>query len=192
MNHTSLTRSVLLGLLLALLLALPGRTQAGGWAVITLDSLPSTIHAGESFRIGFTVRQHGKTLLSGLSPVISFTRAESARRSPGLAMVDLAKPGHGDSLQFAAEAGNGPGHYIATITLPTEGTWNWEINAFNMPTPMSPLQVSAPIAAGMNLAEGAPQAQDAGFYRWLLLGIAILTLGSLSFLALRRRTAVQS
>jgi len=43
------------------LLALATPALAGGWAVVTLDSLPREVRAGASFQLGFTVLQHGKT-----------------------------------------------------------------------------------------------------------------------------------
>ena len=43
------------------MLALVAPALAGGWAVVTLDSLPREVHAGERLQVGFMVRQHGKT-----------------------------------------------------------------------------------------------------------------------------------
>ncbi len=46
---------------------------AGGWAVVTIDELPARIDAGRPLALAFTVRQHGRTLLSGLKPSIEAT-----------------------------------------------------------------------------------------------------------------------
>ena len=61
--------SIGLALLLALVFAFPA--FGGGWAVITLDELPTNVTAGEPLTIGFTVLQHGKTPMSGLDPTIT-------------------------------------------------------------------------------------------------------------------------
>ena len=56
---------VVLGLLL---LATATAVLAGGWAVVTLDSPPGEIHAGEPWTVGFTVLQHGQTPVHNLGP----------------------------------------------------------------------------------------------------------------------------
>ena len=48
-----------LAILALLALAIPA--LAGGWAVLTLDSLPREVRAGAGIQLGFVVRQHGKT-----------------------------------------------------------------------------------------------------------------------------------
>jgi mono/diheme cytochrome c family protein len=124
--------SLLLAVLLLLLATIPA--FAGGWAVITLDELPSGAAAGEPLTIGFTVRQHGRTLMVGLSPKV--TAALS-----------------GETLVFPAQAEGGPGHYTATLTLPKEGDWHWGIEAFTMYQPMPVLKVAA---AGTAAAQELP------------------------------------
>src|SRR5688572_22466504 len=58
-----------LALLLALILTIP--VFSGGWAVITLDELPTDVVAGEPLTIGFTVRQHGIRPMDGLDPTVT-------------------------------------------------------------------------------------------------------------------------
>lgn len=58
-----------LTLLLALLVVFP--VFAGGWAVITLDELPSGVVADEPLTIGFTVLQHGITPMTNLEPTVT-------------------------------------------------------------------------------------------------------------------------
>lgn len=41
---------------------------AGGWAVVTVENPPDHLTAGESYRLEFTVRQHGIRPLPGLDP----------------------------------------------------------------------------------------------------------------------------
>src|SRR5215208_3146534 len=110
-------------LLLALVITIP--VFAGGWAVITLDELPVDVVAGEPLTIGFTVRQHGITLMDGLYPTVT------------------ARLPKGDSFLVNAEPDGTPGHYTATLTFPQEGDWEWAIQAFTMHQPMPVLHVAA-------------------------------------------------
>src|SRR2546423_189999 len=48
---------------------------AGGWVIITLSGFLEYAVAGKPLALTFTVRQHGKTLLSGLRPTIRATSA---------------------------------------------------------------------------------------------------------------------
>lgn len=115
-----------LALTLALIAVLP--VWAGGWSVVTLDELPGQITAGQPVEIGFMVLQHGKTPLDGLTPIIT-------------ARLDSGKP-----ITFAAEEEGETGHYVATLTFPQEGQWEWEIAAFGEPQTMLALTVfSAPV-----------------------------------------------
>lgn len=116
--------SIGLALLLSLVFAIP--VFAGGWAVITLDELPSNIVAGEPFTIGFTVLQHGRTPMTDLEPTIT----------AGLSLDE--------KLVAYAEPEGKPGHYAATLTFPKEGEWEWSIQAFSMDQPMPVLSVAAP------------------------------------------------
>lgn len=115
--------SISLGLALLLALGFAFPAFAGGWAVITLDELPDNVVAGEPLTIGFVVRQHGITPMSGLDPTISASL---------------------QSEQFVvrAESDGEPGHYTATLTFPKAGDWNWTIQAFTMEQPMPALTVA--------------------------------------------------
>src|SRR5690349_4740642 len=95
--------TISIGLALLLVLTFIPSVFAGGWAVITLDELPMDVVAGEPLTIGFTVRQHGITLMDGLYPTVT------------------AMPAKGDSLLVNAEPDDRPGHYTATLTFPQEG-----------------------------------------------------------------------
>ena len=70
MNRKHLARIVLP---LVLLLALTGTAIAGGWAIITLSDFPDYTVANARLKLTFTVRQHGKTLLSNLHPTVQAT-----------------------------------------------------------------------------------------------------------------------
>lgn len=125
MSHRFLL--VLIIVLLTLLTVTP--VMAGGWAVISLDSLPGEIIAGQPVSIGFTVLQHGRTPLDGLDPVLRLTHIES-----------------GEDLTVYAKAEGNSGHYSAILTLPEAGSWRWSIQAFNMDQPMPDLVATETVA----------------------------------------------
>ncbi len=127
--------SMIGAILASLLFAIP--VFAGGWAVITLDELPANVVAGEPFTVGFTVLQHGKTPMTDLHPTIT---------------ANLYKE---QELVTDAEAEGKPGHYIATVTLPKEGEWQWSVQAFTMNQQMPALIV----AAGSTASTSAPVVQ---------------------------------
>lgn len=147
--------SLLLAIFLSLLIPYPA--LAGGWAVITLDELPSQAVAGEPLTVGFTVRQHGRTLMSGLSPtIIAIQEGE-------------------EKLTFPAEAEGGPGHYTATMTLPKEGEWKWAIEAFSMYQPMPAIKVAA---AGTTVANSpAPALPAASLLNSSIVPVSLAVLG---------------
>jgi cytochrome c2 len=78
--------------------------------------------------IGFVVRQHGVTTLEGLSPTIT-----------------ASQPTTGEEIQVSVEE-DAPGHYAAELTFPTEGVWDWLINAFGPEQPMPSLTALPPDA----------------------------------------------
>ncbi len=123
--------STALALLLALALSMPA--FAGGWAVITVDKLPSGVVAGEPFEIGFTVLQHGKTPMTDIHPTITATLSGS------------------DKFVVNAEDEGKPGHYVATLTFPKEGNWSWSIQAFTMDQAMPELSIAEPVAGSVVL-----------------------------------------
>lgn len=116
---------IALGLTLILSLAFAVPVFAGGWAVITLDEVPTGVVAGEPLTVGFTVLQHGQTPMTGLAPTISAALYQEAK------------------LVADAEPDGEPGHYTATLTFPTDGNWEWSIQAFTMNQKMPTLSVAA-------------------------------------------------
>lgn len=142
---------------------------AGGWAVVTLEELPAQVTAGQPFTVQFSVRQHGQSLLPGLSPTVTAERADTGER--------VKAP--------ATETGQ-PGFYQASITLPASGQWHWEIDAFAAAHTMPPLTVTAgPAAITPSAAATAPM-QDATALSWVV-GIAALIAASGLALVWRRQ-----
>ena len=115
--------SMIVALLLTLIVVTP--VLAGGWAVITLDELPSNLVAGKPFTIGFTVLQHGRTPMTDLYPKITATLNKE------------------QELVMDAKPEGKPGHYVAAVTLPKEGEWQWSVQAFTMDQKMPTLSVAA-------------------------------------------------
>jgi hypothetical protein len=122
--------SLALALLLAIVLAVP--VFAGGWAVITLDRLPSGVVAGEPLTISFMVLQHGRTPMADLQPTITASLSSS------------------ESFVVTAKPEGEVGHYVATLNFPKEGNWSWSIQAFTMDQKMPDLSVIAPVAGVVN------------------------------------------
>ena len=115
--------SIGLALLFVLVFTFPA--FAGGWAVITLDELPSNVVADKPVTIGFMVLQHGRTPMAGLYPTIT------------------AQLSSAETMSISAEPQGKTGHYVATLTFPKEGNWEWSIQAFTMHQPMPMLSVAA-------------------------------------------------
>ena len=149
--------SLVLALLLSLIFTIP--VFAGGWAVITLDELPSNVVAGEPVTIGFTVLQHGITPMTGLNPTITANLYKDAE------------------FVVPAEAEGKPGYYTATLTFPKEGDWRWSIQAFAMDQPMPMLSV-APATAALKTPATAETTATSFLASPMVLGsLVVLVLG---------------
>jgi len=150
-----------------LLLATPA--LAGGWAVITLDKLPGEVIAGQPLEIGFMVRQHGVTPLDGLTPTVS-------AHQPGSSVTEQAK------------AQGEAGHYVATLTFPQAGEWEWSIQAFTGSQPMPKLNVLEAI-----VSNPSPDRDSNSINLPLLagsLGFVGLAVGLMFFLRRKARWAI--
>lgn len=156
--------SIVIAILLTLALTIP--VFAGGWAVITLDELPSGLVAGQPYDIGFTVRQHGITLMDGLYPIITANLNKETEF-----LVDAKSDGK-------------PGHYTATMTFPKEGEWSWSIAAFTMHQPMPTLTVAMPSEVFIPKTE--PVASSIPWL-WIVRGLALVGVIVGAALSLRRR-----
>lgn len=113
---------IALTLLLALMFTVP--VLAGGWATVTLDEYPTDMVAGEAFKIGFTVLQHGVTPVTGITPIITGTLT-----------------GAKESISVMAKEEGEPGHYVASLNFPKAGEWSWKIDSFGEQK-MPPLSVA--------------------------------------------------
>ena len=111
-------------LFLLLVLALPLR--AGGWAVLTLETLPTEVAAERPLTIRFSVRQHGQHLMTDLSPTITAVHAATQ-----------------DSFVVEVSPAAKDGVYTAVLTFPRRGQWDWSINAFGYDHVMPTLAVQS-------------------------------------------------
>ena len=105
-------RSVLgIALATSALLAVAVPAAAGNWAVTTLDTLPSEgFRAGETYRLGYTIRQHGQTPFAGAKTGIRIRSATD-----------------GADHTFGAVPEGAIGHYVAEVRFPRAGEWSWEV-----------------------------------------------------------------
>jgi hypothetical protein len=110
----------------AIALALATPALAGGWAVVTLDTLPREVRAGQALQIGFMVRQHGKTPtnlnLNGepLAPVLT-AQKQDAGAAKGGGAADAG------ALRVEARQEGAVGHFVADVSFPADGVWSWQI-----------------------------------------------------------------
>jgi cytochrome c2 len=110
----------------------------GGWCVITVDDLPDHAVAGTPVNLSFAVRQHGRALMSDLSP-------EVVAKSNG--------------TEVRAAATELPGQrYKASLTLPRAGDWTITIGSGFMNNsvtlvPIKAVERGAPAPAALSDVE---------------------------------------
>ena len=129
-------------LLLTLALATPA--FAGGWAVTTLDQLPPQIVAGQTYDIGYTIRQHGVTPIN----------IETAFGTGGSTEIQILAPDGHQTLSFKGVQTGPTGHYVAKVRFPAEGKWSWAVTQ----GPFAPQQLGT---VDVLAAAGAASAQPA-------------------------------
>lgn len=119
-------------LALLALLALTTTAIAGSSATVTLDGDGDQPSAGQPIEIGFTLYQHGVRPVSWPDAWITATNPETGQTVTA------------DAVPQGAE-----GHYVATITLPSKGTWTWAIETHDLEvlTAMEPMVATSPGSA---------------------------------------------
>lgn len=177
-------RSAILAVLLLILGVVPA--LAGGWAVVTLDSVPQAVQAGQPLSLGFIVRQHGLTPIDTVAPILT------ARNSAT-----------GETLRAEARKEGPLGHFVVDFTAPAAGDWTWQIEPQPFgPTTLGTLTVSpvgtpttatSPFAGPLAALLGATFLRDG--LRWfgllLLLFAAGLGAWSQRTLLFRREAATR-
>jgi hypothetical protein len=134
---------------------------AGGWAATTLDELPGEFVAGDTYQIGYTIKQHGVT------PV-------NVNELGGTTEIRITSPESGKTLAYPGVREGATGHYIAKVTFPYEGKWTWEVT--QGPFEAQPLgSISVKPAGVAAQGGGAAQAAPAPAPRTdPLLGVALV------------------
>jgi hypothetical protein len=145
-------KRLVLGFLVVLTGVLVGgaSASAGGWAVTTLDPLPS-IAPGKPATIGFTIRQHGVTPvdLTGVALVVSLSG--------------------GGEERFPARLDGTTGHYVADVQVPAgDHQWRVEQGSFG-PQDLGPLSVRDSIIAAPTPDPFVPVG-----VRWALLALTVM------------------
>jgi hypothetical protein len=165
-------RSILIfALVVAAVLALTTPALAGP-VIVALDRSPIDVQAGVPFTVGFTVISHGPS--EGLEPIAGLT--------PHVIATDSA----GQRVDVTAQPEGVPGHYVASLTLPAVGEWQWFIDPFGDTGPqarMTPLQVRA---AGAPVAWYGVRFVEPLTLRWA--GTTLLIIAAALALASQRTT----
>lgn len=159
----------ILGILVGLLL-LTAPVLAGGWAVITLDSLPDDVSAGETLSIGFMVRQHGQTPTNGVAPTLS-----------------AHNPATGERFTVDARQSGETGHFVVDVVFPSEGQWEWSLSGLGPPVQFAALTVAPATVAGTATATAAVPILDT--VRWAALALIFIA-GVMAIFAVRERDAM--
>ncbi len=144
-------------LVLVALVATPA--SAGGWAVTTLDALPGDgLQAGQTYDVGFTIRQHGVSPFNQATPRIRASLGDTY-------------------LSFGATR-DGNGHYVARVEFPSAGSWTWVVDQAPFATQsLGTLEVRAPAPAAPaqpQVAAGSAAQAVLGYALTGLLGLAVL------------------
>lgn len=112
-------------ILLSAAVVVPAGLFSGGWAVVTVENPPERLVVGTPYTLDYSVRQHGKELLSGLRGTVE------ARAGAHVVSVDAK----------ALSAGK----YRASLTVPSAGSWTITVNSGFGPsrTTMRPIVAAA-------------------------------------------------
>ncbi len=102
----------------------------GGWAVLTMHELPTSLTVGQPTTLTFTMRQHGEVLMAGRAPVVT------VRSGPGLL---------GARQEIAAERARERGVYRVTFTPSEPGDARVTVDAdfYGYQAPLLPIAVVA-------------------------------------------------
>jgi hypothetical protein len=154
-----------LALLALLSLALPA--AAGGWATATMDSGPIDPTAGTPVEIGFVLKQHGETPISW--EMVTYTGSN----------VDT-----GEQVSVEALPKGPVGHYVATVTFPSAGTWRSSLALRDLLLP----EASFPLISVRAVGAPAPSTPAAIPTELIVAALALAVgLGLAGSLLVRRR-----
>jgi mono/diheme cytochrome c family protein len=108
----------------------------GGWAVVSLDEVPSQLTVGQPTTITFKVRQHGIELMNEVKPTVE------VRMGPSFT---------GSAVTANAVRTSNAGQYTASFVVPKPGEWRVTVNSGwgNSHIKLMPLQA---VEAGKTVA----------------------------------------
>lgn len=131
---------------------------SGGWAVVSLDTVPDHLIAGAPTTLTYTVRQHGQNPIDDL-------RGQIVARS-------------GKETVKVATTARGKGRYAASLTVPREGDWTITAHSGFGPSDITLLPIAA---VGANVRPVALSEAERG--RRLFVGKGCVTCHSNGALA---------
>jgi hypothetical protein len=141
-------------------LVLAATAFAGGWANAVMDTPPDDpAGPNEPVTLGFTLMQHGVTPVDWGNPQILLTNADT-----------------GEQITVAAHPDGAVGHWVAEVTLPSTGSWAYEVR-HDLEIAMigaQPISVGGAAAATGAAIGTSPALLAAGGFL-ALLGVAVLT-----------------
>jgi hypothetical protein len=163
-----------------LTLVLAATALAGGWANAVMDTPPDDpVGPNEPVTLGFTLMQHGTTPVDW-----------------GVAQIVLTNEDTGEEIVANASPEGPIGHWTAVVTLPSDGSWTYQVRHDLEISLMGaePVSVGAAQAAGAAGTAGislSPALLAAGGFL-AVLGMAILTGLLLAFRHGRRPNEVRA
>jgi hypothetical protein len=158
-------------LLLAAIAVSPSIGFAGGFVVTTLDPLPDRFEAGQTYAIGFMLRQHGVTPVRDGRPNLILQRGDQSYRLP-------------------ARAEGALGHYVVDVVFAQPGTWTLAMD-------QAPFPQTQPLGTVQVVEGPVPNAPDRRPAELALASLLLLGFGGVGMVWIvvrkhhpRRRTAL--
>ena len=149
--------------MLAATLAATAAVQAGGFATVGFSPLPDSTPVGGTWTPEITVLQHGRTPITGLTPIVTVERVSS-----------------GEEATFTAVETAKPGVYRAEVRFPAGGDWRVVVDS-------GWWGEGAAVTYGPFTVEPAsPGASPRSFPTLPVSVLALLVVGAGAFVALRR------
>jgi hypothetical protein len=147
-------------LVLTLALVAAPVAGAGGWATVSLSSLPpGGLAPDDKWPVDITVLQHGETPLAGVTPVVT------------------VRDGGGNAVgRFTATPTGKTGVYHAVVQFPATGTYRYEVYDGFETYGQARTHTFAPVEIGPAGTEFPYEAVAIGLLLALALGLGILTL----------------
>jgi hypothetical protein len=139
--HTRAIRSAVAAAMLLLSLSVTTVLAGGGATVVPDDAQPPEPRAGEEVEFGFTVMQHGVTPAGWEDPTVHATNALT-----------------GETYEFRATPEGADGHFVARISLPAGGLYEWSFTLSELVVTSPPIMGTVLAADGSTPAIGVADA----------------------------------